>query len=91
LKVRLYFSGKLQIVENSGGSGSKNFDPGWVGSIFCGSGRVRSGGFEFEKFVLKMSNFSIFCTSGQKKISLGQVRKYPGQRRDGLLFTVGQK
>jgi len=51
---------------SSDGSGSKYFDPGQVGSIFCGSGRVRHlwFGFEFEKFALKMS---IFCPSGQKK------------------------
>jgi len=39
------------------------------GSNFYGLGRashLRSG-FEFEKFALKMSNFSIFCPSGQKK------------------------
>jgi len=26
-----------------------------------------------------------------KKISSGQVKKYPGQRQAGLLFTAGQK
>jgi len=44
-----------------------------VGSIFCGSGQVGSGsnlwfGLEFGKFPLKMSNFSIFFPSGQKKL-----------------------
>jgi len=39
-------------------------------------------GFEFGKFPLKMSNFSIFFSSGR-------VGKYPGQRRVGLLFTAG--
>jgi len=38
----------------SDGSGSKIFDPGWVGSIFCGSGRVGSDiyglGLNFENF-----------------------------------------
>jgi len=28
---------------------------------------------------------------GSKKISLGRVKKYPGQRWVGLLFTAGQK
>jgi len=28
---------------------------------------------------------------GEKKIAPGQVQKYPGQRRVGLLFTAGQK
>jgi len=48
----------------SDGSGSKNFDPGRVGL-----GRVSHlwFGFEFEKFALKTSNFSIFCPLGQKK------------------------
>jgi len=39
---------------SSDGSGSKIFDPGWVG-------------FEFGKFPLKMSNFLIFSLRGQKK------------------------
>jgi len=41
-----------------------------VGSIFCGSGRVGHlwFGLEFRKFSLKMSNFSIFFPSGQKKL-----------------------
>jgi len=57
----------------SDGSGSKIFDPGWVGSIFVA--RVGSGwvshlwfGLEFGKFPLKMSNFSIFFPSGKKKL-----------------------
>jgi len=42
----------------------------FLGSIFCGSGWVSLlwFGFEFQKFPLKMSNFSIFCPSGQKKL-----------------------
>jgi len=64
--------------------------------------RVRSGqffvarvshlcfGVGFRKFPLKMSNFSIFSL-GVKKISSGRVKKYPDQRRVGLLFTAGQK
>jgi len=40
-----------------------------VRSIFCGSGRVSHlwFGFEFGKFPLKTSNFSIFFPSGQKE------------------------
>jgi len=49
---------------------------GWVSHLWFG--------FEFGKFF----NFFPF---GSKKISLGQVRKYPGQSRVGLLFTAGQK
>jgi len=57
-----------------------------VGSIFVarvGLGRVNHlcFGFELGKFPLKMSNFSIFFPSGQ-------VEKYPGQRRVGLLITA---
>jgi len=37
-----------------------------------------------------MPNFSIF-TLRVKKISLGQVKKYAGRRRVGLLFSAGQK
>jgi len=57
-----------------------------------GLGQVSHPWFEygFGKFPLKMSNFSIFCPSGQK-ISLDQVKKYPGQRQFGLFFTAGQK
>jgi len=41
-------------------------------------------------FLLSNIYFSIFCSSGQK-ISLDRVKKYPGHRQVGLLFTVGQK
>jgi len=60
---------------SSDGSGSKNFDPGRVGSGQFFVARVRSGrvshlwfGLKFGKFPLKMSNFSIFSPSGQKKL-----------------------
>jgi len=70
----------------------------WVGSGQFFVARVGSGqvshlwfGLEFGKFPLKTSNFSFFFPSGQKKIASGQVGKYPGQSRVGLLFTAGQK
>jgi len=68
----LYNSNSLFIFWadlSSDGSGSKFFDPGWVRSIFCGSGRVSHLRFVFEfgKFPLKTSIFSIFFTSDQKK------------------------
>jgi len=50
------------------GPGQKFFT--WVGSIFCGSGRVSHlwFGFEFGKYFPKnMSNFSIFFPSDHKK------------------------
>jgi len=57
------------------------------GQFFCGSGRVSHLwlGFEFGKFPLKMSNFSISFPSDQKNI-FGS-----GRRRAGLLFTAGLK
>jgi len=42
-------------VSNSDGSGSKIFDPGWVRNLWFG--------FDFGKFLLKMSIFSIFFPS----------------------------
>jgi len=45
--------------------------PGRVNFLWLGSGRVGSAiygfGLKFGKFRLKMSNFSIFLPSGQKK------------------------
>jgi len=56
------WGGPLREVVGSDGSGSKSFDLGLVGPIFCGLGRVSHLWFEFGfgKFSLKMSNFSIF-------------------------------
>jgi len=78
---------------NSDGSGSKIFDLGRVNFLWLGLGRVSHllFGLEFAKFPLKMSNFSIFFPSRQKKIASGGAGKYPGQSRVGLLFTAGQK
>jgi len=58
-----------------------------------GSGRVSHlwFGLESGKVLQKTSNFSIFFYFGSKKISLGQVKKYPHQRQVGLLYTAGQK
>jgi len=66
----MYF--KLEIE-----SGSKVFDPGWVKFLWPGSGQVSHlrFGFEFGKFPLKMSNFSIFFPLGQKKsLRVGKYR-----------------
>jgi len=45
-------------------------------------------------WVLKISpknhKFFKFFSFGSKKVSMGQVKKYPGQRRVGILFTAGQ-
>jgi len=56
---------------------------GWVSHLWFG--------FEFGKLPLKIPAFFNFFPFGSKKISLGWVKKYPGQRRVGLLFAVGQK
>jgi len=53
-------NGLFEAMYEVMGPGQK-IDPSRVGSIFCGSGRVSHlwFGFEFEKFPIKMSNFSI--------------------------------
>jgi len=80
------------LPNNSDGFGSKIFDPGQVRSIFCGSGWVShllfgSGFGKFPPRNPKFFNFSLRV----KKISLGRVKKCPGQRQVSLLFTLGQK
>jgi len=62
------------------GPGQYFLTPGRVGSIFCCSNQVGSAshlwcGFGFGKFPLKITNF---------QISLGWVKKCPGQRRVSL-------
>jgi len=52
--------------------------------------RVRSAIYGLG-FPLKTSNFSIVFASDQKNLLGLQVKKYPGQMRVGLLFTVYQK
>jgi len=67
----------------------------WVGSIFCGSGWVRSAnyglGLNLEKFPYKNVKFFNFFPFGSKKTSSGWVKKCVGQGLVGLLFTAGQK
>jgi len=77
---------------SSDGFGSKTFDPGQVGSIFCGSSRSGSAiyGLGLKNFPSKCQIFQFFSLL-VKKISSGRVKKCPGQRRVGLLFTAGQK
>jgi len=68
----------------SDGSGSKFFDPDRVGSIFCGLGWVGSG----QPLIVWVWIWKIFhfFSLRVKKISLGRVEKYPGQRRVSILF-----
>jgi len=91
MTANFYILEYFLFIITSDESGSKIFDPGQVGSIFCGSGRVSHFWFRFEfgKFPLKTSNFSIFSL-WVKKISSGCIREYPGQRWVSLLFTTGQ-
>jgi len=67
------------------GSGRVNF-------LWVGSGRVSHlwFGFEFQKFPLKMSKFSIFFPLGQKKL-LRVGRKVPGSKPGQPLIYCGSK
>jgi len=62
---------------------------GQVNFLWLGSGQtfIYSLGLNSENFPYKPQIFSLRI----KKPSSGQVKKYPGQRRVGLLFTAGQK
>jgi len=42
MQKKPFRTGKKPAFENSDGSVSKFFDPGQIGSIFCGLGRVGS-------------------------------------------------
>jgi len=77
-------------VGSSYGSWSKIFDSGRVGSTFCCSGRVSHIWFEFGKFLLRIPRIPNF-SNANKKISLGQFKKYLCQRPVCLLFSAGQK
>jgi len=65
-------------------SRTKNASIHWVGP-----GQVSHLCLGLGKFPLKTSNFSIFILRF-KKISSGWVKKYPGHRQFGLLFTAVQ-
>jgi len=62
------------------GLGQKNLT--WVGSIFCCLGWDSHLWFEFRKFPLQVSNFSIFSPSGQK---------VPGTKKGWPLIYCGSK
>jgi len=59
--------------------------------LWPGLGALVGFGFGIGKFPLKIPKFSIFCPSGQKKISSVWVKKNPGQSWVGLTFTAGSK
>jgi len=63
-----------------------------VGSIFCDSDWVSHLWFVFEfgKFPLKTSNFSIFFPSGQKNL-FGSGQKVPGSKLGWPLIYCGSK
>jgi len=69
-------------MDSSGGSRSKNFDPGWVSHLWFG--------FAFGKFPLKMSNFSIFSLRVKKNI-LGSGPKVPRSKADQPLIYCRSK
>jgi len=81
----------LPLLLASDGIGPKNFEPGRVN--FCCSGQVSHVWFgsRFGKFPPKNPKFFNFFPLRIKKISSVRVKKYPGQRRVALLFTIGQK
>jgi len=83
----------LQFLPDNASQLMMGFDPesGRVNFLLLLSSQVSHLWFGFGKFPLKISNFSIFSTSGQNKISSGWVKKYPCQRRVCLLFSAGQK
>jgi len=58
--------------------------------ISDGSDRISHLWFGFGKFLLKIPNFSIFFIL-VKKMSLVRVKKYPGQRGVGLLYSPSQE
>jgi len=60
----------------------KNFDPGHVNFFLLRPTRVYQLWFGFGKFLLKVPKILIFTI---------WIKKYPGQRRVGLLFSVGLK
>jgi len=61
-------------------------------NFWPGSGQVRSAIFGLGlNLEISQSQIFQFFTLWVKKISSGRVRKYPGWRRVGLLFTTGQK
>jgi len=69
----------------------KIFDPGR--SIFSGSGWAGSAMYGLVwiwKVSPKNVKFFKFFLFRSKKISSGQVKKYPSQRQVCLLFTAGQ-
>jgi len=67
---------------------------GQVFMAWVGSGRISHlwFGFEFEKFALKMSNFSIFCPLGQKKsLRVASESTRVGGRSASYLLRVKSK
>jgi len=82
----------LFLTRSSAGSGSKYFDPGSIGSIFCCSGQVSHlwFGFEFGKFPLKMSNFQFFSLRVKKNL-FGLGQKVPGSKMGWPLIYCGSK
>jgi len=57
--------------------------------LLLGLGRVNDIWFGFEKFPLKIPNFTIFPLWIKNNHTGSE--KYPGQRKVGILFSVGQK
>jgi len=73
---------KINSPESSDGFWSKILDLGQVSHLWFG--------FEFRKFLLKMSNFSIFFPSDQKNL-FGSSQKVPGSKAGWPLIYCGLK
>jgi len=94
MKTWAWASGKL--VLGSDGSGSKIFDPGRVGSIFCGLGQVGSGQpFMVWARIRKISPKNVklfnFFPFGIQKNCFGSGRKVPGSKPGQPLIYCGSK
>jgi len=74
----------------SDGPGSKIFDQGRVNFLWLGLGQPFMVWVWIWKIPPKNVKFFNFFPIGSKKISSGQVWKYPGWRQVSLLFTAGQ-
>jgi len=98
LSLRLWLD-ILELYKVSKDSSTWNFKlkslvmgPGQNFLTRIGSGRVSHlwFGFEFGKFLLKVSNFSIFFLSGQKNL-FGSGQKVPGSKAGSPLINCGSK
>jgi len=79
----------------SDGSGSKFFDPDWVGSIFCGSGQVGSAvnglSLNLENFPIKCQIFQLFPFGSKKSLQVESKSTRVKGRLASYLLQVKSK